>query len=439
MELSPENLSVKRLINPNQSDAAGVCFIRASDMDLSQPLKIALNALRVNKMRSVLTMLGIIIGIASVIAMVAIGAGAEHVIAEQISSMGTNLILVIPGSTKSGGVQMGPGAVPTLTSDDGRAIKAECPSVEAAAPNIRSGSQVVYANQNWSTQITGVNPDFLIVRDWSVVQGRTFTKSDVEGASKNCIIGKTIVKELFGSVDPIGKIIRIRKVPFRVIGVLKKKGQSSQGVDQDDNVLIPLPTAQRKVFGSPFPNAVGAIIVKAKSKNSISSAEKEITALLRQRHHIGLKKDDDFTVKNLTELISVATTSSRTMALLLGAVASISLIVGGIGIMNIMLVSVTERTREIGIRMAIGACEEDILLQFLAEAVLLTLFGGIIGIGLGVVSATAVSRFLGWPTLVSLNAIGVAVFFSACVGIFFGFYPAKKASSLNPIDALRYE
>lgn len=410
------------------------------DMEqLWQSLKIAACALRVNKLRSFLTMLGIIIGIASVIAMVAIGAGAEHIISEQISSMGTNLILVIPGSTKTGGVQMGPGAVPTLTSDDGRAIKSECASVEASAPNIRVGGQIVYANQNWSTQITGITPDFLIVRDWAVVSGRPFTQSDVDGATKNGIIGQTIVKELFGSVDPLGKIVRIRKVPFRIIGVLKKKGQSPQGTDQDDVVMIPLPTAQRKVFGSPFPNAVGAIIVKVRNKNVLSRAEDEITTLLRQRHHISAKKDDDFTVKNLSELLSVASTSSKTMSLLLGAVASISLIVGGIGIMNIMLVSVTERTREIGIRMAVGAQEKDILLQFLTEAVLLTLCGGIIGIGVGVAGATVVSKILDWPTLVSIKVIAEAVVFSGSVGIFFGFYPARKASSLNPIDALRYE
>jgi putative ABC transport system permease protein len=408
-------------------------------MDLWQSLKIAFNALRVNKMRSVLTMIGITIGIASVIAMVAVGAGAERIISDQISSIGTNLIVVIPGSMKAGGVQMGPGAVPTLTIDDGRAIKAECPSVIAAAPNIRTGGQIVFANQNWSTQITGITPDFLVVRDWPVVYGRSFTQSDIDNASKNCIIGQTIVKELFGSVNPLGKVIRIHKVPFRVIGVLKKKGQSPQGTDQDDTVLIPLTTAQRKVFGSPFPNAVGGIVVKARSKDAISRAEAEITALLRQRHHIGSKKEDDFTVKNLSELLSVAATSSRAMSLLLGAIASISLIVGGIGIMNIMLVSVTERTREIGIRMAVGASEEDILLQFITEAVLLTLFGGIVGIVFGVAGATVISRFFGWPTLVSIKAIVVAAVFSAGVGVFFGFYPARKASSLNPIDALRYE
>ena len=408
-------------------------------MALFEAILIALGALRVNLMRSVLTMLGIIIGIASVIVMVAVGAGAEKVIADQISSIGTNLLVVLPGSVKTGGVQSGPGAVPTLTIDDGRAIKRECPSVLAASPNIRGHGQIVFANQNWSTELTGIDPDFLVVRDWAVVRGRPFTDSDVDSASKNCIIGQTIVNELFGSVDPLGKVVRIFKVPFRVVGVLAKKGQSPQGTDQDDTVLIPLTTAARKVFGSPFPNAVGGIVVKVRSKELISRAEDEITALLRQRHHIGPDKEDDFTVKNLSELLSVAATSSRTMSLLLGAIASISLAVGGIGIMNIMLVSVTERTREIGIRMAVGASEGNILLQFLTEAVLLTLCGGIVGIGLGIVAATVISRFFGWATFVSPQAVLIATLFSAMVGIFFGYYPARKAASLNPIDALRYE
>lgn len=408
-------------------------------MELWQSLKIALRALRVNKMRSFLTMLGIIIGIASVIAMVAIGSGAEKKISESIASMGSNLVLVIPGSTTTAGVRVGPGAAPTLTYDDSRAIKAECPSVEAAAPNVRGGGQVVYANQNWSTVVMGVTPDFFVVREWSIAMGRNFTQSDIDGMTKNCIIGQTIADNLFGATDPIGKIIRIRKVPFTVVGLLEKKGQSPQGTDQDDVVYIPVRTAQRKLFGSPFPNAVGAIMVRAKSSEDLSRAEEEVTALLKQRHHIGSKKENDFTVRNLTELMSVASSSSQTMSLLLGAVASISLIVGGIGIMNIMLVSVTERTREIGIRMAIGAKKRDILLQFLTEAVLLTFFGGIVGIGLGVAGATAVSKIAGWATLVSFQAIAMAVFFSAAVGIFFGFYPAKKAAALNPIDALRYE
>ncbi|MCM2359856.1 MAG: ABC transporter permease [Geobacteraceae bacterium] len=408
-------------------------------MELWQSLKIALRALRVNKMRSFLTMLGIIIGIASVIAMVAIGSGAQKKISEQIASMGSNLILIIPGSTTTAGLRVGPGAAPTLTYDDARAIKAECPSVDAAAPNIRGGGQVVYANQNWSTIVMGITPDFLVVREWSLAAGRNLSQSDVDGATKNCLIGQTIVDNLFGSIDPIGKIIRIKKVPFTVVGVLEKKGQSPQGTDQDDIVYIPIRTAQRKVFGSPFPNAVGGIMVRARSSEDLDRAQEEVTALLKQRHHIGPTKENDFTVRNLTEIMSVASSSSQTMSLLLGAVASISLIVGGIGIMNIMLVSVTERTREIGIRMAIGAKQRDILLQFLTEAVLLTVFGGIIGIGLGVAGATAVSKVVGWTTLVSTKAILIAFVFSGGVGIFFGFYPAQKASRLNPIDALRYE
>ncbi|GAB7027911.1 ABC transporter permease [Geotalea toluenoxydans] len=408
-------------------------------MEFWQSFKIALRALRVNKMRSFLTMLGIIIGIASVIAMVAIGTGAQKKISEQIASMGSNLILIIPGSTTTAGVRVGSGASPTLTYDDARAIKAECPSVEEAAPTTRGGGQVVYANQNWSTVIMGITADFLTVREWPIAEGRNFTQSDVDGMTKNCIIGQTIADNLFGSVDPIGKVIRIKKVPFLVVGVLEKKGQSPQGTDQDDVVNIPIRTAQRKLFGSPFPNAVNSILIRATSSEDLSRAEEEVTALLKQRHHIGPNKENDFTVRNLTELLSVASSSSQTMSILLGAVASISLIVGGIGIMNIMLVSVTERTREIGIRMAIGAKQRDILLQFLTEAVLLTFFGGVIGIALGIGGATAVSSLVGWPTLVSFQAIALAVFFSAAVGIFFGFYPAKKAAALNPIDALRYE
>jgi putative ABC transport system permease protein len=408
-------------------------------IELWQSLKIALRALRVNKMRSFLTMLGIIIGIASVIAMVAIGSGAQKKISEHIASMGSNLILVIPGSVTSGGLRIGPGAAPTLTYDDARAIKAECPSVDAAAPEVRGGGQVVYGNQNWSTMVEGITPDFLVAREWSLASGRGFSQSDVDGATKTCIIGQTVADELFGSTDPVGKILRIRKIPFTIVGLLDKKGQSPQGTDQDDIVFIPLRTAQRKVFGSPFPNAVGGILIRAKGNDVLSRAEEEVTALLKQRHHITASKTNDFTVRNLTELLSVQSSASQTMSLLLGAVASISLIVGGIGIMNIMLVSVTERTREIGIRMAIGAKQRDILLQFLTEAVLLTFFGGVIGIGLGVAGATAISKFAGWATLVSFEAVATAVFFSAAVGIFFGFYPARKAAALNPIDALRYE
>jgi len=408
-------------------------------MELWLSLKIALRALRANKMRSFLTMLGIIIGIAAVIAMVAIGSGASKMIADQISSIGSNLLLVIPGSTTSGGLRSGSGGTPTLTYDDAKAIKAECPSVAEVAPTVRGSAQVVFGNQNWSTIVMGVTPEMLTVRDWPLVAGRNISQSDVDGATKNCLIGQTVAENLFGDADPIGQIIRIKKVPFIVIGLLDRKGQSPQGQDQDDVIYIPLRTAQRKLFGSQFPNTVGAMMIQAKSADVLKKAEEEVTTLLNQRHRVGPTRDADFSIRNLSEILAVSEQSSKVMSLLLGAVASISLIVGGIGIMNIMLVSVTERTREIGIRMAIGAKQRDILLQFLTEAVLLTTCGGIIGMGLGVAGALAVSKFLSWPALISSQAIIIAFVFSAGVGIFFGFYPARKAAGLNPIEALRYE
>ena len=407
--------------------------------NLAQALRIALRALRVNKMRSFLTMLGIIIGIAAVIAMMAVGSGASYVISQQIASIGSNILLILPGSTTTGGLRTGSGGVQTLTYDDSRAIMAECPSVELSAPVVRGSGQVVYGNQNWSTLLMGTTPELFIIREWPTAHGRTLSSSDVDGAAKVCLIGRTIAQNLFGAEDPLGKMIRIKKVPFTVVGVLEAKGQSPQGTDQDDVIFLPLRTAQRKLLGSQFPNTVGSILVKARSEEQLARAEEEITALLNQRHRITNGKESDFTVRNLSEILAVAEQSSKAMSLLLGAVASISLIVGGIGIMNIMLVSVTERTREIGIRMAIGAKKNDILLQFLTEAVLLTLLGGILGIVLGAGGATIVSNILSWPTLISPVAITVAVLFSGAVGIFFGFYPARKAASLNPIEALRYE
>ncbi len=404
-----------------------------------QSLLIALRALRVNKMRSLLTMLGIIIGIAAVIAMVAIGTGASKMISDQIASVGSNLLLVIPGSTTSGGLRTGAGGAPTLTYDDAKAIKAECPSVENVAPTIRGSAQAVYGNQNWSTIVMGASADMLAVREWPLVAGRNLTPSDVEGAAKSCLLGKTVAESLFGDSDPLGKIIRIKKIPFVVVGLLGGKGQSPQGVDQDDVIFVPLRTAQRKLFGSQFPNAVNAVMVQAKSADVLKKAEEEISSLLEQRHRMGPSRERDFTVRNLSEMLAVAEQSAKVMSILLGAVASISLIVGGIGIMNIMLVSVTERTREIGIRMAIGARQRDILLQFLTEAVLLTTCGGIIGMGVGVGGATVVSKLMEWPTLISTQAIIIAFLFSAGVGVFFGFYPARKAAGLNPIEALRYE
>ncbi len=408
-------------------------------MDLLQTLKIALRALRTNKMRSFLTMLGIIIGIAAVIAMMAVGAGASHVIAQQIASIGSNIILVVPGSTTSGGLRMGSGGAQTLTSDDVRAIMNECPSVALASGTTRTTSQVVYGNMNWSTLIMGATPELFEIREWPVVSGRSISQQDVDGAAKVCLLGQTVVDNLFGADDPIGKMVRIKKVPFTVIGVLEQKGQSPQGTDQDDAVFVPLRTAQIKLSRSSFPNTVGAVIVQAKSEALLDKSEEEITSLLNQRHRITNGKEPDFSTRNLSEILAVAEQSSKAMSLLLGAVASISLIVGGIGIMNIMLVSVTERTREIGIRMAIGARRNDILLQFMTEAVLLTMIGGIIGILLGAGGAMIVSRILDWPTLISIQSVTVAFFFSAAVGIFFGFYPARKAAGLNPIDALRYE
>jgi putative ABC transport system permease protein len=408
-------------------------------MDFIQTLKIALRALRTNKMRSFLTMLGIIIGIAAVIAMMAVGSGASYVISQQIASIGSNIILVIPGSTTSGGLRMGSGGSQTLTSDDVRAIMAECPSVSRASGTTRTTSQVVYGNMNWSTIIMGATPELFDIREWSVVNGRGIGQQDVDGAAKVCLLGQTVAENLFGGDDPIGKMVRIKKIPFTVIGVLDRKGQSPQGTDQDDTVFVPLRTAQIKLSRSSFPNTVGALMVQAKSEALLDKAEAEINSLLNQRHRITNGKEPDFSTRNLSEILAVAEQSSKAMSLLLGAVASISLIVGGIGIMNIMLVSVTERTREIGIRMAIGARKKDILLQFLTEAVLLTMLGGIIGIILGAAGATIVSRLLSWPTLISVQSITVAFFFSGAVGIFFGFYPARKAAGLNPIDALRYE
>ncbi|MGD0843672.1 MAG: ABC transporter permease [Geobacteraceae bacterium] len=406
---------------------------------LLQSLLIAVRALRVNKMRALLTMLGIIIGIAAVIAMVAIGSGASKMISDQIASIGSNLLLVIPGSVTSGGLRSGSGGTPTLTYDDAKAIKTECPSVANVAPTVRGSAQIVYGNQNWSTVVMGATPEMLSVRDWPVAAGRNISQSDVDGATKNCLIGQTIAENLFGAADPVGKIIRIKKIPFTVIGLLEHKGQSPQGQDQDDVVYIPLRTAQRKMFGSQFPNSVGSVMVQAQGADVLKKAEEEVTALLDQRHRIGPSRERDFTVRNLSEILAVSEQSSKVMSLLLGAVASISLIVGGIGIMNIMLVSVTERTREIGIRMAIGARQRDILLQFLTEAVLLTTCGGIIGMGMGVAGAMVISKIMEWPTLISSQAIIIAFLFSAGVGVFFGFYPARKAAGLNPIDALHYE
>ena len=402
-------------------------------------LKVALRALRINKMRSFLTMLGIIIGVGAVIIMVAIGSGASEMIAQQIASMGSNLIMVLPGATTAGGARMGLGSVSTLTSDDAKAIKDECSAIKDVAPTWGGVTQVVYGNQNWNTSVTGTTPSFFDIRDWPMGTGRIFTEQEISGAVKVAVIGQTIVENLFGAENPLGQIIRIKKVPFTIVGVLSKKGQSPQGQDQDDAVYIPLTTSQKKVFGSSLPKTVRIILVQALELNQMAEAEKQVNELLNQRHRTQPGALQDFTVRNLTEIMATAEQSAKVMSLLLGSIALVSLLVGGIGIMNIMLVSVTERTREIGIRMAVGARGRDILFQFLTESIVLSMVGGVIGIIIGVVGAKIMSSFTGWNVLISYWALLLSFSFAAAVGIFFGFYPARKASRLNPIDALRYE
>ena len=408
-------------------------------INIPSTLKIAFRALKVNKMRSALTMLGIIIGVGAVIAMLAVGMGASKRISEQISSIGSNLIMILPGATTAGGVRMGSGTQPTLTMGDAEAIQKECSAVSNVAPVLSGVAQVVYGHQNWSTGVMGTSPSMLTVRDWPLSSGRSFTDQDVKSATKVCLLGQSVVDNLFGDMNPVGQVVRIKKVPFTVVGVLDKKGQSPQGQDQDDTLLVPVTTAQKKLFGTTFPGMVRIIMVKAKSTEDLTSAEKQINALLRQRHRIGPKQENDFTVRNLTQFMQAAEQSTKVMTLLLGAIASVSLLVGGIGIMNIMLVSVTERTREIGIRMAIGAKTWDIRLQFIIEALILSLIGGIAGIVAGISSSELISMFAGWTTIVSPFSIVLAFGFSGLVGIFFGFYPAYKASLLDPIEALRYE
>ena len=402
-------------------------------------LRIALRALRVNKMRSALTMLGIIIGVSAVIAMIAVGSGAKARIAEQIASMGSNLLIVLSGSSTSGGIRMGSGTVPTLKADDAKAILTEIPSVKYVAPTLPGVAQVVYGNQNWSTSITGTMPEMLEIRDWPLASGRSFTQQEVDGTAKVCLLGMTVMENLFGGIEPIGQVVRIKNVPFTVIGVLSHKGQSTQGQDQDDTIIIPLTTAQKRLFGMQFPGMVRVIAVQTKGPEMMKDVENQINALLRQRHRIQPNQDNDFTVRNLTEIMATAEQSANVMSLLLGAIASISLIVGGIGIMNIMLVSVTERTREIGIRIAVGAKSRDILLQFLIESLVLSLIGGMLGIAIGISGTHVLSIFTQWPTLLSIKAILLAFAFAGSVGVFFGFYPARKASLLDPIEALRYE
>ncbi len=408
---------------------------------LRSSVKIAFRALAMNKLRSALTMLGIVIGVASVIATVAVGSGATERIQEQIASIGSNLIVVLPGSLTTGGLRMGTGFAVTLSESDAREIPLQCPAVAYAAPVIRGGAQVVAGNNNWATIIYGVTPDYLAMRDLSVAQGEEFSTSDVDGANKVALLGKTVVDNLFGAANPVGQPIRIKNVPFTVVGVLTPKGQSSTGQDQDDLILLPISTAKRKVIGFNPANAdaVNMILIQARSAGQIAAAQEEITALLRQRHHLQRAELDDFSIRNMQEIFAAQEASSRIMAFMLAAVASVSLVVGGIGIMNIMLISVRERTREIGLRQAVGAKTRDILTQFLVEAATLSIAGGMVGIVLGVAASVAISQIAGWRTVVGPGAVLLAVFFSALVGIGFGYYPARKAAYLDPIEALRYE
>ena len=408
-------------------------------IDIPIAIRISFRALNRNKMRSALTMLGIIIGVGAVIAMLSIGMGASKRIAEQISSIGSNLIMILPGATTSAGVRMGSGTQTTLTIADAEAIQNECPAVSDVAPIHNGVAQVVFGSQNWSTGVTGTTPGMLAIRDWPLEAGRPFTQQDVRNAAKVCLLGRTVADNLFGEANPVGQVVRIEKVPFSVIGLLSVKGQSPQGQDQDDSIYVPITTAQKKLFGTTFPGMVRRIMAKARSMEDMETAERQITELLRQRHHIGSKQENDFTIRNLTSIMQTAEQSTQVMTLLLAAIASVSLLVGGIGIMNIMLVSVTERTREIGIRMAIGAKTWDIRLQFIIEALTLSLIGGIAGIVAGITSSQLISMIAGWTTIISPYSILLAFGFSGLVGIFFGFYPAYKASLLNPIEALRYE
>jgi putative ABC transport system permease protein len=387
-------------------------------------------------MRSALTALGIVVGVGAVIAMVAIGNGAKAQVEAQIASLGRNVILVFSGSTTSSGLRTGWGGAGTLMVEDVDAIAREIPGVSGISPEVRTITQVVADNQNWATQVLGESPDYFEIRRWVVVEGEPFTERDVRAANKVAVIGRTTARQLYGGDSPIGRIVRIKNVPFVIMGLLAPKGLSVMGTDQDDVIIVPYSAAMKRVMGT---TTLRSINIQAATAAHLASMPSQITELLRQRHRIGPGRDDDFTVRTQQDIAETATETSRVMATLLGAIASVSLIVGGIGIMNIMLVSVTERTREIGIRMAVGAHARDILMQFLMEAIALSTVGGVIGIVTGIIAAKVLSAMANWPTLISPGSIVVAFLFSAAVGVFFGFYPARKASHLDPITALRYE
>jgi putative ABC transport system permease protein len=404
-------------------------------MKQSTLLKLASQSIAKNKMRTLLTMLGIVIGVGAVIIMVAIGNGAQTAVKEQISSLGTNLIIVMPGNTQAGGVSQGQGTFSRLTIEDADKLKRDATLLAGVSPVVSTRTQIIGGSGNWRTMIQGVSSDYPTIRDWTISSGEFFTDADVRALRKVAVVGHTIVESLFDGGDPVGSQIQIRNVPFTVVGVLAEKGQNAGGQDQDDVVLVPYTTAQSRLSGSV---RIGQIVASTFSENDITAAQDEIMTLMREAH--GLEgAPDDFTVRNQTEIAAAATSTTRVMSALLAAIASISLLVGGIGIMNIMLVSVTERTREIGIRLAIGARGSDVLTQFLVESIVMSVLGGIVGLGVGVGGALLVAKLTGWIVATPLSAVALAVGFSAAVGVFFGLYPARKAAALNPIQALRYE
>jgi putative ABC transport system permease protein len=402
--------------------------------------RVAVRAILRNKLRAFLTTLGIVIGVGAVIAMMAIGAGAKQRVEEAFAAMGTNVLIILPGSTSSGGVRGGFGSLPTLTWDDLAAIRSDVATVKLAAPTLRSSMPVIGEVQNWTTSITGTSPAYFDIRNWPIDLGNAFTQSDVDGGTKVIVLGQTVVDKLYGpNANPIGQMVRVGSTPFQVVGVAGRKGQSATGQDYDDAAFIPYTTFARKVQGGLGKYLQGSIMVAATSSDATSRAQLDITALLRERHHSAPGDDDDFSIRNLSEIASAQQQGTETMTMLLASVAAVSLLVGGIGIMNIMLVSVTERTREIGIRMAVGAEPHHILIQFLIEALSLSVAGGLIGVASGVGAATWLAARLQWPMLIQPDVIVVSVGFSALVGIVFGIYPARKASQLDPIDALRFE
>lgn len=406
-------------------------------MNIKNLIKIAFYAIRRNKFRAFLTMLGIIIGVASVIAMLAIGEGSKQSIQNQISSMGSNMVFVMPASQQMGGVQQGGANMEVLDVEDAEAISKSCPSITATSPEVRSSGQVVFGNENWPTSFYGVDVGYLEIKKMGIESGRMFTEHEVESAAKVIVIGQTVAENLFGKgVDPVGKTIRFRNIPLKIVGLLSEKGENSFGQDQDDVILGPYSTVQKRIMAITH---IQAIFASAKSEALTTQATTEITAVLRQRHKIADNSDDDFQIRTQAELVSTFSSISNVLTILLGAIASISLLVGGIGIMNIMYVSVTERTREIGLRMSIGGRGIDILMQFLIESMLLSIIGGIIGILLGVGASSVIGSITGWPITIVYSSVVLAFLVCTAIGIFFGWYPARKAANLNPIDALRYE